>query len=398
MNIELARKLDYYLGIFLCRILSVFCRIKGLRVPAARKIPIHPKKVLFIELCEMGSIILGYPAFIELKKYYPKVDIYFLTFHENIEAVLCSGVISERNIIGIRNKSIVVLLFDLWRSIRKLRRIGVDTVIDMNFFFRVSAVLSYLSNASIRVGFYQKSHKGLYRGNMQTHKVLYDPGKHIKNNYISLVNALKSDKINLHFHNHEQSEISNATRIDTADIEAMRDRLRIFAPGLDLSYKLVLINLGEVDRIRLRKWPMRNYNKLIAMLLEHEKIFIVMVGKGHPGCEQLIRHARCMDLIDKTNIRDMLSLCNLARVLVSHDCGMIHIASLTDIFICALFGPETPKLYAPISENMKIFYKELSCSPCLSAYNHKTFSCVNNNCLSEIKPEEVYACLIEQIF
>jgi len=93
----------------------------------------------------------------------------------------------------------------------------------------------------------------------------------------------------------------------------------------------------------------------------------------------------------------LINFCNIARAIVSHNCGMIHIASLTNIFICVLFGPETPKLYAPNSENMKIFYKELSCSSCLSAYNYKTSSCLNNNCMNMIKPEKVYACLMEQI-
>ena len=401
MNIQIARKLDYYLGIPLCWLLSVLCKLRARKDLLNQKKLIHPRKVLFIELCEMGSIILAYPAIRKVKKSYPEAEIYFLSFIENTQAVLCSGVISEQNIIGIRNKNIIVLLFDLWRIIRKLRKIGIDTTIDMNLFFRVTTLISYLTKASVRVGFHQTKHKGLYRGEMQTDNVLYNPHKHIKDNFLLLVKVLNPDNIEYCCSDQKQAEIkkiSQITSIEPQDIAAMRKRLLVLAPRLDLRHKIVLINLGQNDVIGTRKWPQGSYNKLILRLLGHEHIFIVMIGKGHPGQENLIKHPRCLDIIDKTSIRDIIHLCKLAHAIVSHDCGMIHIASLTNIFICALFGPETPKLYAPSSDNMKIFYKDLSCSPCLSVYTYKVSYCLDNKCLKEISPQEVYDCLLTQVY
>jgi len=401
MDVRIARKWDYYLGIPLCWVFSMFHMVKFWKRPLNKRKNIYPRKVLFIELCEMGSIILGYSAIREVKSSYSNAEIYFLTFRENAEAVILSGDINKENIIGIRSENTIVLLFDLWRTINKLRKIGIDTIIDMNLFFRVTTIISYLTKASIRVGFYQTEHKGLYRGDMQTHNVLYDPDKHIKDNFLLLVKALNSD--NFDYCNSEQnlSEIKKNTvmsSLEPQDMVEIKKRLSVLAPKLDLSCKIILMNLGQRDAIGTRKWPVENYNNLISMLLADEHTFILMIGKDHPGKEKLFKHAHCLDLIDKTSFRDIIHLCKIADAIVSHDCGLIHIASLTNIFICVLFGPETPKLYAPISDNMKIFYKGLSCSPCVSAFNNKLCSCLDNKCLSMISTEEVYDCLVKPVY
>ena len=89
-------------------------------------------------------------------------------------------------------------------------------------------------------------------------------------------------------------------------------------------------------------------------------------------------------------MQELISLFSISKVIVGHDGGLIHLASLTDIFIIALYGPETPLLYEPLSKNKKIIYKKFSCSPCLSAYNHRNSICKNNKCMQAIGVNEVY--------
>src|SRR5260221_13943337 len=57
-----------------------------------------------------------------------------------------------------------------------------------------------------------------------------------------------------------------------------------------------------------------------------------------------------------------------------------------------LFGPETPVLYRPLSKNVFCFHVPLPCSPCLTAYNHRSTPCDGDNqCLKQIPPEQVLA-------
>jgi len=49
-------------------------------------------------------------------------------------------------------------------------------------------------------------------------------------------------------------------------------------------------------------------------------------------------------------------------------------------------------LYGPLSRNAYNFYLPLSCSPCITAYNHRNSPCDGNNvCLKRILPEDVLA-------
>lgn len=56
MNVHLMRKIDFYMGVPLCFLLSVFLRL-FLKKPTP-----HIQNILFMELSEMGSAILVDPA------------------------------------------------------------------------------------------------------------------------------------------------------------------------------------------------------------------------------------------------------------------------------------------------------------------------------------------------
>ena len=59
---------------------------------------------------------------------------------------------------------------------------------------------------------------------------------------------------------------------------------------------------------------------------------------------------------------------------------------------------ETPLLYGPLTSNSFSFYVSLSCSPCLTAYNHRTSPCDGDNiCLKSVSPEEVLVKAYEML-
>jgi hypothetical protein len=56
------------------------------------------------------------------------------------------------------------------------------------------------------------------------------------------------------------------------------------------------------------------------------------------------------------------------------------------------YGPETPALYGPLGNALPI-YSNMSCSPCVSATNHRKTSCRDNQCLKIIKPDSIFNLL-----
>ena len=92
------------------------------------------------------------------------------------------------------------------------------------------------------------------------------------------------------------------------------------------------------------------------------------------------------------SIAELLGLFHVARLLVTNDGGPGQFAALTPIWTLMLFGPETPGLYAPLTPRCHSFYSQWPCSPCLTAYNHRSSYCDGDNqCLKVIAPEDVLA-------
>ena len=63
---------------------------------------------------------------------------------------------------------------------------------------------------------------------------------------------------------------------------------------------------------------------------------------------------------------------------------------MTPIPCIIFYEPETPTLYGPLDDKSVNLYTGLSCSPCLTAYNHRSSPCDGDNvCLKSISPETV---------
>ena len=65
-------------------------------------------------------------------------------------------------------------------------------------------------------------------------------------------------------------------------------------------------------------------------------------------------------------------------------------AALTPVHAIVLFGPETPRLFGPLSSSSTVIWKELACSPCVSVFNHRLSPCRNNVCMQSITVDEVF--------
>ena len=63
----------------------------------------------------------------------------------------------------------------------------------------------------------------------------------------------------------------------------------------------------------------------------------------------------------------------------------------------ALFGPETPALYAPLSstpgQRHIVHHQKLACSPCMFVHDNKVLSCwfAQARCMTGIEPRDVLA-------
>lgn len=392
------RKVDYLVGIPICFVLTMWYKLQrliGLKNP---KYSEKPKNVLFIELAEMGSTVLAYPAMKKLKSIYPNVNVYFLLF-KHIEASMeILNIIPKENVLTIEVKNILTLARDTLRFIYICRKKKIDTIINLEMFARYSIILSYISGARKRVGFYKYEMEGLYIGNFLTHKVIYNPHIHTAHSFLALVNALQSPLNEIPMAKfsitNEKLEIPKIA----SDKKAKENIWRILEeinPNINENKKIILVNPNASKLISIRKWPLENFAKLVKKLVQDKNIYVVITGVASekPDAEFIVNYVknkRVLDTTGKTTLRELVDLFNIGKVLITNDSGPAHFASLTDIHIIVFFGPETPELYKPLSDNVIVMYSHFACSPCVSAYNQRLSPCNNNLCLKSIDVERVY--------
>src|SRR6185295_3718514 len=100
MQPDRMRRLDRWVGVPLCFLLTLFCRLTSRGASRTGAIP-APRNVLFIELAEMGSTILACPAVHRLRTTYPECRVYFLLFKHIRESITVLGLIPDEHVLTI---------------------------------------------------------------------------------------------------------------------------------------------------------------------------------------------------------------------------------------------------------------------------------------------------------
>jgi ADP-heptose:LPS heptosyltransferase len=187
LSVDTMRAIDHWVGVPLCALVSPFVALADRLRRAFRGAPAHVRKVLFIELSEMGSAIIVDPAMREAQA--RGAEIFFLIFRSNRASLTLLNTVPAENVFTIDASSVLTLVRDTLKFLVQARVRQIDTVIDLELFSRFTALLTGLCGAQRRVGYHIFHGEGLWRGNMLTHKVHYNPHIHIAKNFLSLVHA-----------------------------------------------------------------------------------------------------------------------------------------------------------------------------------------------------------------
>lgn len=391
MNISVQRKIDRVAGRVICSLLSLFPR-KGAR-PG---ISTQPQRILVILLSEMGSLVLARPMFISLKSRYPGAEIYGLVFERNRECLEILDLIPPTNIFTVNGDSVSRLLGDSVRFLMKIRKKRIDTVLDCELFSRIGSIYSFLSGAQIRVGFHPHTQEGLYRGGFINRPVLYNPYHHISQQFVNLAEAVEPDGFPMVKRKMDE-DIFQLPLLDAdrARVDGMKTRLLGDFPQV-AGRKLVLIYPGG-GLLPIRVWPSEHFCVVVQdLIINGYAVGIIGMEQDAKLAKAILSSCDSQYAIDLTGytrtILELIILFHFASLLITNDGGPGHFASLTPVPCIIFFGPETPTLYGPLDDKSVTFYAQLSCSPCLTAYNHRNSPCDGNNlCLKSISPIDVLA-------
>lgn len=403
MKLQTQRWIDRWVGQVLCAAVSLWAHL--MRSPAAAFGGSNsPRHILVILLSEMGSIVLAGPMFQALRQRFPDATLHVLQLKKNQEVARMLRLTQDANLHAIDDSSGTALVRSIWRVSLAMRRLPLDVVIDCELFSRISSLLSYLTGAPRRAGFTPHTQEGLYRGSFINCAIPYNPYQHISLQFLSLVDALQSERAPRHKAAPVRAlphETGLAVPFTPEELTAYRAKL-LGDHSVLADRKVVLMYPGG-GILPERAWPAEHYARVAHDLCEAGHA-VGLIGLKEDAqlaaqiCQQ-VGSAHCIALTGYTrSLRELLMLFHASQLLLTNDGGPGHFASLTPIRTLMFFGPETSRLYGPLpglraaslGPQATVFESGIACSPCLSAYNHRqTFCDGDNQCLKRIAPDPV---------
>jgi ADP-heptose:LPS heptosyltransferase len=394
MRPQTIRFLDYWIGVPACALLSALCRVSAFAKGHARP----PRRILFLKFIEQGATVLAQDAIGRAAARVGRENIFFCVFESNRAILDVLGTVPPENILCLRDRRLTTFVVDFLRGLAWLRGRGVDTVIDMEFFSRASAIFAYLSGASTRVGLHRFTGELPYRGNLMTHRVQYNPHHHVSVQYSVLVESafvgVRDEPLLKVPVEAIAGSTAPATPVFTATAAELAKARQLAGSGE--AGPLILLNPNASDLLPLRKWDSSKFIELARQLLDRypsARIALTGAAAERDAAEVMCRtigSPRVVSVAGQTSLRELLALYSIASVMVTNDSGPAHFASLTPIHTVVLFGPETPRLFRSLSPSTTVIWKELACSPCVSVFNHRLSPCRNNVCMQAITVSEVF--------
>jgi len=398
MNVDTMRNIDYYAGVPLAFIGTIIKKTVDFLAPTKK---IKAKNVLFIELSEMGSAIIVDPAMRKLKANI-EGELFFVIFSKNKVSLQLLETVKEENIYTIDESSILNLATSALGFLSWCRKNEIDSVIDLELFSRFTALLTATCGAVNRVGFHAFHNEGLYRGDFLTHKVAYNPHQHIAKTFISLVDALLSEKEELPYSKRviDDAEITIAKAViceeEQLSVQAIISEM--YTTFDKEKNPIILVNSNASDLLPQRRWDRENYGDVIKKILAYNPDALILLT-GAPaekeGAQLLtdyVNDARCINFAGAVKFLQLPALYSVSKFMLTNDSGPAHFASITEMHTFVIFGPETPALYGSLGPTTPI-YAGMACSPCVSASNHRKTPCTDNQCIQVITPDLVFNTL-----
>ena len=145
-----------------------------------------------------------------------------------------------------------------------------------------------------------------------------------------------------------------------------------------------------------KRWPASHFAELanhLAQQLPNANIILLGSKSDHELAEAILQQSqdsvKIHNWCGNTSLDEAIVLIGLAKVVVSNDSGLMHIAAALKTPQIAIFGSSDPAHTPPLSENAKVIWLNLPCSPC----HKKECPLGHLKCLNDILPQQVLATL-----
>jgi len=371
MNLDFVRKFDSFVGFPVLKILKLFN-------DKHKKAPEKINKIILTKFFGLGNLVMTLPCVVALRKKYPNAKIVYLTNIQN--KGLLENVEEIDEVIYFNMKGLFNSIRSYFEIISKLRKEKFDVALDFEQFARAPAIMLFLSNIKYRIGFNTPTLKVLDRD--LYNKTVPLTNKHMVEGFMDIISVL----------NIKANKRLIPLKINDAFTSRMKKDFKKFRYT-----KIVGIHPGTGPNADVRRWSKERFAKLCDDLISKKNMLVIFTAGSKSECDSvndiislMKEKNNTINMAGKTSISELSSLISLCDYYVSSDTGPIHIAAAQSTHCIGLYGPNTPVVYGPYTNNKTIFYARLACSPCMTNLNLKETKCKNNLCMQKITVKDVF--------
>jgi len=370
---RLFRFVDRFLGVPL---LLAF-RLIGTILPPGILFRRNPDKFLVVKFSALGDTILLLPVLKRLRREYPQARITIIVTSVNRAAVEGCGLLDE------------LIVFDLGMFARPwklaafclgLNRRGFGVALDFDQWLRVSPLLCWLSGAPVRIGFRTP---GQSRHWAFTRAVEHAPGRHELDCFFDILRAAGV----------ESGAVGRELFFNISLDAAAEGKKLLESLGVRGDYAVIHPGCGRHGW--RRQWPEDRYAAVMRELRKLGCATVVSVGDGEEGVlAELERHAgEPLKAAAGLPLPVLASVIRGARVFISGNTGIMHLAAAVGAPVVALHGPTDEKRWGPVGGKCVVVRADYPCAPCLDLGFEYRCDDRSRGCMEAISVESVVSAV-----
>jgi heptosyltransferase-3 len=318
-------------------------------ISAQHKINIPVKKILVIQLGDIGDVVWAIPTFWALKEAFPQAVLAVLVRNHNGDFLSDDAHIDK--IFTVKREGV----FRGIQLLRDLRREKFDLLMDLRADDR-GAFLSFFSGAKIKAARYYSSLP--WRNRIFTHLVDPPPSKER-----ILGAAEQSLKIIRGF---GIKETTFTPKIFVS--EKLKDETLKLLIEEKVETKNGWVSINPFSRWSYKDWSIDNWRSLAFFIWQAYKMPVIITGSEmeRTRAEELAAESRfpIYNLAGKTTLREMAALLKMSRLHIGVDSAAPHIAAAVGTPTITIYGPSDWRDWAPTGDRNMVVLPDMDCSPC----------------------------------
>lgn len=164
---------------------------------------------------------------------------------------------------------------------------------------------------------------------------------------------------------------------------------------IELPFKPILVLCHGPAHRPAKRWPPEFFAEVALTFLQQGWAVWLLGSKDEVLTGEAIMRitdGQCLDLTGRTTLEDSIDLLSQAKVVVSSDSGLMHVAAAVNCAVVALYGATPAEFAPPLCQHRRILASGASCKPCRAKI---TCTLPGHPCMRALVPDMVVRAVTE---